>query len=72
MSIMTLEIDDELLAQARCLCAEAATSKAPLNNNALIQAALEALIHVQAGRQLAALGGSQPDIEDFPCDSWSD
>jgi hypothetical protein len=32
----------------------------------LLREALKALIHMEASRRLAALGGSEPDLEDIP------
>jgi Arc/MetJ family transcription regulator len=49
----TLNIDDELLAEAGRLTG--VTEK-----TALVRAGLEALIAREAGRRLAALGGSDP------------
>jgi Arc/MetJ family transcription regulator len=34
--------------------------------SALVRAALKALIHIEASRRLAALGGTEPDLEDIP------
>lgn len=33
---------------------------------ALLRMALKTLIHLEASRRLAALGGTMPDIEDIP------
>ena len=33
---------------------------------ALLREALKALIHLEASRQLAALGGTMPDLKDIP------
>jgi Arc/MetJ family transcription regulator len=33
---------------------------------ALIRKAFQALIHMEASRRLAALGGTMPDLEDIP------
>jgi Arc/MetJ family transcription regulator len=34
--------------------------------SALLRAALKALIHMEASRRLALLGGTMPDLEDIP------
>lgn len=51
----TLNIDDELLAQAQNITN--ITSKSEL-----IRKALKALVERESARQLAKLGGSQPDL----------
>ena len=55
----TLVIDDELIERRRELTGSQETT-------ALVRAGLEALIAREAGRRLAALGGSQPDVADIP------
>lgn len=55
----TVTLDDELLQEAQRLTGLEERS-------ALLRAALLALIHREAARRLALLGGSQPDIEDVP------
>jgi Arc/MetJ family transcription regulator len=55
----TLIIDDALLERAR----EATGIQ---EKTALVRAGLEALIAREAGRRLAALGGTQPKIGDIP------
>lgn len=55
----TLIIDDELLERAR----EATGIQ---EKTALVRAGLEALIAREAGKRLAALGGSQPKLTDIP------
>lgn len=55
----TLIIDDDLLNRAR----EATGIK---GKNALVRAGLEALIAREAGKRLAALGGSQPKLASIP------
>jgi hypothetical protein len=55
----TLNIDDRLLEEARRVTG--ITEK-----TALIRAGLEALIAREAGRRLAALGGTQPDFVAAP------
>lgn len=52
----TLTIDDELLAQAQNITN--ITSKSEL-----IRKALKALVERESARQLAKLGGSQPDLK---------
>jgi Arc/MetJ family transcription regulator len=54
----TLALDDELLAQAQEFTGIA-------EKTALVREALKALIHLEASRRLAALGGSEPDLEDI-------
>jgi len=55
----TLIISDELLEQAR-------RYTGIQEKTALIHAALEALIAAEAGKRLAALGGSMPELETAP------
>ncbi len=55
----TLIIDDQLLERARELSGIE-------EKTALVHAGLEALIALEAGKRLAALGGSQPKIADIP------
>jgi hypothetical protein len=55
----TLVIDDELIERRHELTGSQETT-------ALVRAGLEALIAREAGRRLAALGGSQPDVADIP------
>jgi Arc/MetJ family transcription regulator len=55
----TVTLDDELIRTAQEYTG--ATDK-----TALIREALKALIHREASRRLAALGGSMPDLEDIP------
>ena len=55
----TLIIDDKLLERARELSGIE-------EKTALIHAGLEALIALEAGKRLAALGGSQPKLADIP------
>jgi Arc/MetJ family transcription regulator len=54
----TLALDDDLLAQAQEFTGIA-------EKTALVREALKALIHLEASRRLAALGGSEPDLEDI-------
>jgi Arc/MetJ family transcription regulator len=56
---LTVIIDDTLLDQARH--ATGIRQKA-----ALVRAGLEALISREAGKRLAAIGGTQPKIGDVP------
>ena len=51
----TVAIDDELMADAKELTGIKETS-------ALVRQALTLLVHREASRQLAAMGGSQPDL----------
>ena len=55
----TLIIDEDLLERARDLTGIQ-------EKTALVRAGLEALIAREAGKRLAALGGTQPKIADVP------
>ncbi len=55
----TLNLDDELLSQARQL---SGISERTL----LIREALKALVQRESARRLAALGGSEPQLEAIP------
>jgi Arc/MetJ family transcription regulator len=55
----TLIIDDVLLARARRLTGIE-------EKTALVHAGLEALVAREAAKRLAALGGSQPQLEPVP------
>jgi hypothetical protein len=55
----TLIIDDRLLERARTLTGIK-------EKTALMHAGLEALIAREAGKRLAALGGTQPKLADIP------
>jgi Arc/MetJ family transcription regulator len=55
----TLIIDDKLLDRARQMTGIAAKT-------ALVHAGLEALIAQAAGKRLAAMGGTQPELDDIP------
>jgi Arc/MetJ family transcription regulator len=55
----TLNIDDELLAEARRLTRIE-------EKTALVHAGLEALIARESARRLAALGGSEPGLRPIP------
>lgn len=55
----TLLIDDELVQRARKLTGIQ-------EKTALVREGLQALIAREAARRLAALGGSQPKLEDIP------
>lgn len=52
----TLNLNDDLLARARRLSGIA-------EKTALVHAGLEALIARESARRLAALGGSEPDLQ---------
>jgi len=54
----TLVLDDELLRKAQEITGVT-------ERTALLRQALKALIHLEASRRLAALGGSQPNLEDI-------
>lgn len=55
----TLNIDNALIAQA----SELSGIK---EKTALVRAGLEALIAIESRKRLAALGGSEPDLQDIP------
>jgi Arc/MetJ family transcription regulator len=55
----TLIIDEELLNRARQMTGI-------LEKTALVHAGLEALIAREAGKRLAALGGSEPGLRSVP------
>lgn len=55
----TLNIDDELLAQAQNITNITSKPK-------LIREALKALVERESARQLAKLGGSQPGLRSIP------
>lgn len=55
----TLIINEELLDRARALTGIR-------EKTALVRAGLEALIAREAGKRLAALGGTQPKLADIP------
>jgi Arc/MetJ family transcription regulator len=54
----TVSLDDELVRQAQ-------EYSGVTERTALLREALKALIHREASRQLAALGGTMPDLEDI-------
>ena len=54
----TVALDDELIRTAQELTGVT-------ERTALLREALKALIHLEASRRLAALGGSRPDMEDI-------
>ena len=56
---ITVNLDDELLAQAREYTGLTRTS-------AIVSSALEALIQREASRKLARMGGSDPDAKIAP------
>jgi Arc/MetJ family transcription regulator len=55
----TVNLDDRLLAQAQDLCG-------PLERTTLLREALQALVERESARRLAALAGSQPDLQPVP------
>ncbi len=55
----TLAFDDHLLAEAQRLTGTSEKS-------VLVEEALKALVERESARRLAALGGSQPDLDDTP------
>lgn len=55
----TVNLDDQLLAQAQELCGH-------LERTSLLKEALQALVERESARRLAALGGSQPDLQPIP------
>jgi Arc/MetJ family transcription regulator len=54
----TVRLDDELVRQAQ-------DYTGITDRTALLHEALKALIHREASRQLAALGGTMPELEDI-------
>lgn len=63
MSIIKIEIDNELLKKAR-------TYVGPMDANALVQMAVTTLIQLKAGEWLAAQGGTQPELVEIPRRRW--
>lgn len=55
----TVTLDDELLAEAEELTGIHERSL-------LLRTALKALVHREASRRLARLGGTEPQLEDIP------
>jgi Arc/MetJ family transcription regulator len=55
----TVTLDDALLARAQQLCGD-------LERSALLRQALEALVQRESARRLAALGGSEPELQAVP------
>lgn len=56
---ITVKLDDELLRKAQ-------EYTGITNKSALIREGLLSLVHRDAGRRLAALGGTQPDLKLTP------
>jgi Arc/MetJ family transcription regulator len=54
----TVALDDELVRTAQ-------EYTGVTERTALLREALKALIHLEASRRLAALGGTMPDLEDI-------
>jgi Arc/MetJ family transcription regulator len=54
----TVSLDDELVSKAQEL-------SGVTERTALLRDALKALIHLEASRRLAAVGGTEPDLEDI-------
>jgi Arc/MetJ family transcription regulator len=54
----TVALDDELIRKAQELTGVT-------ERTALLREALKALIHLEASRRLAAIGGTEPDLEDI-------
>jgi Arc/MetJ family transcription regulator len=54
----TVALDDELLRKAQ-------EFSGVTERTALLRAALKSLIHVEASRRLAAVGGTEPNLEDI-------
>ena len=54
----SVALDDDLIQKAQELTGVT-------ERTALIRKALKALIHLEASRRLAAVGGSEPDLEDI-------
>jgi Arc/MetJ family transcription regulator len=55
----TVVLDDELVHTAQ-------EFTGVTERTALLRQALRALIHLEASRRLAALGGTMPELEDIP------
>jgi len=55
----TVTLDDELVKTAQ-------EYSGLSERSALLRAALKALIHMEASRRLAALAGTDPNLEDIP------
>ena len=53
----TIALDDDLIRKAQ-------EFSGVTERSALLREALKALIHLEASRRLAALGGSEPDLKD--------
>jgi Arc/MetJ family transcription regulator len=54
----TVTLDDDLVRKAQ-------KYSGIKERSALLREALKALIHLEASRRLAALGGTEPDLEDI-------
>jgi Arc/MetJ family transcription regulator len=54
----TVALDDELIRKAQ-------EFTGVTERTALLREALKALIHLEASRRLAAVGGTEPDLEDI-------
>jgi hypothetical protein len=54
----TVALDDDLVRKAQ-------EYSGVTERSALLREALNALIHLEASRRLAALGGTEPDLEDI-------
>jgi Arc/MetJ family transcription regulator len=54
----TVALDDELVRQAQAY-------SGVTERTALLREALKALVHLGASRRLAAVGGTEPDLEDI-------
>lgn len=55
----TVALDDDLVRLAQ-------EYSGVTERSALLREALRALIHMEASRRLAALGGTMPDLEEIP------
>jgi len=55
----TVTLDDALLEQAQSLCGD-------LERSALLKEALKALVQRESARRLAALAGSEPQLQPVP------
>ncbi|MGA3081189.1 MAG: type II toxin-antitoxin system VapB family antitoxin [Terracidiphilus sp.] len=54
----TVALDDELVRKAQAF-------SGVTERTALLREALRALIHLEASRRLAAVGGTEPDLEEI-------
>ncbi|NIG13001.1 type II toxin-antitoxin system VapB family antitoxin [Pantoea sp. Al-1710] len=58
--IVTIEIDDDLYQKA------IAYLDPLINKNEIFQEAMKTFVRVEAGKRMAALGGTMPNLKDVP------